>query len=183
KGMKHSIILLLLLAMMGPATAQTTDQPAAAAIQWMTWEEAVAASAKEPKPVFIDLYTSWCHWCHRMDETTFQHPVIANYMNQAFYAVKMDAEMKDTIVFRGKTFVNPNPERRRNTHQLAASLVDGKMSYPSFVVLDGDFNRLDIIPGYRKAKELEPMLKFFGDKAYATTPYAQYMKEFQGDVQ
>ena len=54
--------------------------------------------------VFIDLYTNWCGWCKRMDATTFSNQEIANYLNQNFYAVKLDAETKKSILFKGSVF-------------------------------------------------------------------------------
>ena len=151
-------------------------------IQWMSWNEAVAAMEKEPRAIFVDVYTDWCGWCKRMDATTFKNPVIADYMNKYFYAVKLDAEMKEPIVFQGHTFENPNPEGRRSTHTLAASLLDNKLSYPSFVMLDSKFQRLQIIPGYRAAKEFEPMLAFFGMGKNTQLPYEEFMKSFESKL-
>ena len=162
-----------------PPTAVTVGTEAGP-INWVDWNTAVAANSETPKLIFVDLYTDWCGWCKRMDATTFKNPVIAEYMNEHFYAVKMDAEMKDTILFRDHTFTNPvNPNARRNTHQLASSLLDGKLSYPSFVILDQNFNRLQILPGYRQAKEFEPILNFFGQKAYLDTPYDKFVANFE----
>ena len=62
-----------------------------------------------PKKVFIDLYTSWCGWCKRMDATTFKQRAIVEYMNQKYYAVKFDAETRDTINFNGHSFINSDP--------------------------------------------------------------------------
>ncbi len=71
-----------------------------------------------------------------MDASTFVDPVIVKMMNENFYAVKLDAEQKDTIWFQDNAFVNPNPEGRKSSHQMAQALLKGKMSYPSFVFLN-----------------------------------------------
>ena len=147
-------------------------------VKWMSWNEAVAANSKEPKMIFVDTYTDWCGWCKKMDASTFSHPVIADYMNEHYYAVKMDAEMKDTIVFNGYTFVNPNPQTRRSTHQLAASLLDNKLSYPSFVFLNPNFERMQILPGYKTAQQFEPIIRYFVEGATDGVKYEDYMKEF-----
>src|ERR1051326_1000883 len=83
-------------------------------IQWHTFQEAVALSKKEKRKIFIDVYTQWCGWCKVMEKNTFTNPVIVKYMNAHFYAVKLDAEMKDTVVFNNNTFVNPNPTTLRS---------------------------------------------------------------------
>ena len=63
-----------------------------AQIKWMTFEQMQEAQKKQPRKVIIDMYTDWCGWCKRMDKNTFEHPVIAAYMNENFYAIKFNAE-------------------------------------------------------------------------------------------
>jgi len=147
-------------------------------VNWMSWDEAVAANEKSPKMIFVDTYTDWCGWCKKMDASTFADPVIAKYMNENYYSIKMDAEMTDTINFNGYQFVNPNPERKRSTHQLAASLLDNKLSYPSFVVLTSAFERMQILPGYKSAKDFEPIIRYFVEGASKGVEFTEYMKGF-----
>ena len=60
-------------------------------INWMSWDDMISERKTDtvPKKVFIDLYTSWCGWCKRMDATTFKQKAIVEYMNQKYYAVKL----------------------------------------------------------------------------------------------
>lgn len=151
-------------------------------IKWVTFQEAVELSKTSKKKIFIDVYTDWCGWCKVMDKNTFANPVIAKYMNEHFYAVKLNAEMKDTVVFNGTTFVNPNPKQMRSTHQLAASLLNNKLSYPTTVYLDENFSLLTQVPGYLKPEQMEPILKYFGGNAYPNTKWEDYQKTFKGEV-
>ena len=32
----------------------------------------------------VDVYTDWCGWCKKMDKETFNHPVIAKYINENY---------------------------------------------------------------------------------------------------
>jgi len=148
-------------------------------VNWMSWNEAVEATKKEPKLILVDTYTNWCGWCKKMDQTTFRNPVIVEYLNEHYYAVKMNAEMKDTIDFNGYQFVNPNPKGRKSTHQLAASLLDNKLSYPSFVVLNGNIERMQILPGYKSAKQFEPIIRYFAEGVPNGITYDVYMKSFE----
>lgn len=153
-------------------------------IKWMSFEDAVERCAKEPKMIFIDVYTDWCGWCKRMDQTTFTNPVIAKYMNDHFYAVKFDAECQETINFQGHEFVGSmRPDGRRGTHQLAQALLKGKMSYPSYVIMDEQTRALQVIGGYQEAKQFEPMIHYFGDKVYQTMSGEDFLKEFKSELE
>ena len=144
-----------------------------AKIEWLSWNEAIELQKENPKKIFIDVYTDWCGWCKKMDGSTFVDPAIVNAMNLNFYAVKLDAEMKDTIQFNNHLFVNMNPNAKRSVHTLASSLLDNQMSYPSFVILDENFNRQYIIKGFQQVPDLLGTLLFFGTNQYVR--YGQYL--------
>ena len=57
-----------------------------------TFDEALAASKKQNKPVFIDAYTDWCGWCKKMDKSTFADANVINELNSKFIVVKMNME-------------------------------------------------------------------------------------------
>ena len=102
-GDMKKIILLLSIFSLGLLNTVIAQE---GAVKWYTFEEAVALNKKEPRKIFIDVYTDWCGWCKKMDETTFSKPEIAKILNKDYYAVKFDAESLDTINFAGTRFVN-----------------------------------------------------------------------------
>ena len=178
--MKKTLIIALFALMGLSAMAQEKQQ----SIKWMSLEEAIARCAKQPKMVFIDVYTDWCGWCKRMDQTTFVNPVIAKYMNDHFYAVKFDAERQDTVTFQGKQFVGVlRPDGRRGSHELAKALLKGKMSYPSYVIMNENQQPLQVIGGYMDAHQFEPMIHFFGDGAYKTMNGDDFLKDFKSELE
>ena len=65
----------------------------------MSIEKAYELSLTEenPKKIFIDVYTDWCGWCKRMDNTTFKDSVMVKFLNDNFYCVKLNAEQKEDI--------------------------------------------------------------------------------------
>lgn len=150
-------------------------------INWISWEEMVQLQQQERKKVFVDVYTDWCGWCKKMDASTFIDPSVVNTMNQYYYAVKLDAEMKDTIKYNEMMFVNLNPEDKRGVHTLAVSLLNSKMSYPSFVILDENFNRNIIISGYQQVPEMLGNLLFFGTNQHVRLN--EYEKQQQKALQ
>ena len=166
-------LLIVLLASFGLVRAQATKTEATA-IQWMSFEEAVKKSEteKEKKKIFIDVYTDWCGWCKVMDKNTFVDPQIVKLINEKFYAVKFDAETKDSVLFKDKYF-QFKPEYKSN--ELAALLMNGKMSYPTSVYLDGESNLIGPVPGYLTAEQFLPVLKYFAEDFYKTTSWEDYM--------
>ncbi len=134
-------------------------------VKWYTFEEAVELNKKEPRNILIDVYTDWCGWCKVMDEQTFSQPHIAKILNEQYYAVKFDAETKDTINFQGKAFVN-TMQGKRPPHELAAALLQGKLSYPNIVFLNKQNNVLGALPGFKKPAEMEAILDYITKELY-----------------
>lgn len=147
-----------------------------AQIQWMSWDEAVAANKTQPKKLLVDVYTEWCGWCKKMDATVFKDPIIEAYIKENFYAVKFDAEQKETIKYDGHTFnFNPNASRR-GVHDLAIALLDSRMSYPSIVYLDERRDRISISPGFKPADKFINELNFIQGGHYKTKTYQEYLE-------
>lgn len=165
------------------AFAQKQADNKAASIKWYSFEEALQLNKQFPKKkLFVDVYTDWCGWCKKMDATTFSNPVIIAYMNANFYAVKLNAERKDSLIIDDKLFVNPNPTANRSTHQIAEMLLNNRMSYPSYVFMDEMGRPITIVPGYMDATAFEPILHYFGDNEYFKKAWEAYQKEFVGKV-
>jgi thioredoxin-related protein len=148
-------------------------------IHWITFEEAVKLSQKEPRKIIVDVYTDWCGWCKKMDATTFSDPIIVKYVNEKYYAVKLNAETRDTLRFNGNTFAFV-PEYKAN--EFAVSLLNGQMSYPTTVYLNEKFEVLSPVPGYLKPPMLEKILKFYGENTHTTMKWEDFIKTFVGEA-
>jgi thioredoxin-related protein len=147
-------------------------------ISWLTFEEAVRSSAQEERKIFIDVYTDWCGWCKRMDATTFSDPAVADVLQNKFYPVKFNAEQREPITFNNHTFKFV-PRGTKGYHELAATLLNGKLSYPSVVFLNDKFEIIQVLPGYRKADEFLKIITFIGEDHYLTTSWEDYSKTYQ----
>ena len=147
-------------------------------VDWLSWDEAtaLAESDKNPKKMFVDVYTDWCGWCKKMDKDTFQNAEVAAYMAGKYYMVKLDGEGKEDIEFKGKTYKYV-PSGRKGYHELAAALLQGRLSYPTTIFLDEEMNMLSPVPGYQKPKPFLNIAKYFGDNIYKDKDWKTYAAE------
>ncbi|HBC47744.1 MAG TPA: thioredoxin domain-containing protein [candidate division Zixibacteria bacterium] len=73
-------------------------QHAANPVDWYPWgTEAFEKAHKEDKPVFLSIGYSTCHWCHVMENESFQDQAIGDLINDAFVAIKVDREERPDI--------------------------------------------------------------------------------------
>jgi uncharacterized protein YyaL (SSP411 family) len=67
-------------------------------VDWYPWgEEAFEAAARTDKPIFLSIGYSTCHWCHVMEEESFDDPTVAAALNASFIAIKVDREQRPDL--------------------------------------------------------------------------------------
>jgi thioredoxin-related protein len=177
--MKRVLLLLVSFAAFSfAATAEDKNKKAEAnkEINWMTLDEVQVAMKKEPRKVLIDFYTSWCGWCKVMDKKTYTNPELVKYVNEKFYAVKFDAEQKESVMFLGKTY-EFSAEKRANG--FAVHLLGGNLSYPTTVFMTEQFQNPSMVPGYQDVPKMETILNFLGENKYQTVKWEDHMKDYK----
>lgn len=142
-------------------------------IKWLTIQEAYALTQKTPKKFVVDVYTDWCGWCKVMDRETFTKPAIVDYVNENFYAVKLDAEQTEDITLGKQTFKYVSGGSR-GVHELAAALMRNQMSYPTTVFLDEKFQLIQPIPGYLEPRTFHQVITYFGENYHQKEPFDKY---------
>ncbi|MEO8591107.1 MAG: thioredoxin fold domain-containing protein [Flavobacteriales bacterium] len=167
--------------------AQTPAKAPEKGIKWVTIEEAQTLAKKAPKPILVDVHTSWCGPCKMLEAKTFSDPRLADYVNKHFYPVNFNAEGGDPVTFKGQVLTNPdfNPANvagRNGTHQLTMAIanVQGRIAYPTVVYMDSDLNVLAPVQGYLTPVQMEPILAYFGEGHYKTQDYQTFMSGFKG---
>ncbi len=140
-------------------------------INWLTLEQAYAKTKIAPKKVIIDVYTGWCGWCKVMDKNTFTNASVIKYINENYYAVKLDAESTKDIRIENKVY---KFDETNKTNQAAIELLQGKMSYPSIVYLDEKFNMIQPLPGYMDAKAFHQVITYIGDNNHKKEDFEKY---------
>ena len=67
-------------------------------VDWYPWgPEALAASKREDKPIFVSIGYSTCYWCHVAEREIYSDPQIAGLMNEWFINIKVDREERPDI--------------------------------------------------------------------------------------
>ncbi len=62
-------------------------------VNWYAWGDAAFAAARRlGLPILLSVGYSTCHWCHVMEEESFEDEEIARYLNEHYIAIKVDRE-------------------------------------------------------------------------------------------
>jgi len=67
-------------------------------VNWFPWgDEAFELARRLNRPVLVSIGYATCHWCHVMEEESFEDEEIAGYLNREFIAVKIDREERPDL--------------------------------------------------------------------------------------
>ncbi len=103
--MKKIVIFLIMVVVMAQAkTYRYTNelineespyllQHAHNPVNWMPWgKKAFEMAKKEHKLIFLSIGYSTCHWCHVMEEESFEDEEVAKILNENYISIKVDRE-------------------------------------------------------------------------------------------
>ncbi len=67
-------------------------------VQWHPWSgEVLQKALEEDKPILLSIGYSACHWCHVMEQESFENEAIAELMNELFINIKVDREERPDL--------------------------------------------------------------------------------------
>ncbi|WP_435353337.1 thioredoxin family protein [Emticicia sp. SJ17W-69] len=171
----YSFLVLMLISTsifaQNVATNNQVNKPKKHEVEWLTLQEAYLRTQKEPRKTIIDVYTAWCGWCKVMDKQTYTNPELIDYLNKNFYMVKLDAESKQDIIIGNSKYVF---DEKSGANQAAVALLQGKMSYPTTVFLDTQYNMIQPLPGYLDAKAFHQIVTYLGGDYNKKEPFEKY---------
>ena len=152
------LLALLFLCSLGSSYGQVADA--------LTFQQADSLQKMEQKPVLVFIHTSWCKYCEAMEHATFQNQEVKKLLKKNFYFVELNAEEKQDIRVQGRTFRYRPTGAGTGQHELAQELgmIDGKISYPTLVFLNTEYEIIYQRPGFLTAKQLVEMLRALESK-------------------
>ncbi|XP_053157194.1 spermatogenesis-associated protein 20 isoform X1 [Hemicordylus capensis] len=75
-------------------------------VDWYPWgQEAFDKAKREDKLIFLSVGYSTCHWCHVMEQESFQNEEIGQILNDNFVCIKVDREERPDVDKVYMTFV------------------------------------------------------------------------------
>lgn len=74
-----------------------------------SWKAVLEEAGRAGKPVMVDMYTTWCPPCKKMDKEVFPRPEIGGKYNQSFICYKVDAEKGEGPAIKKKYEVTAYP--------------------------------------------------------------------------
>jgi len=67
-------------------------------VNWYPWgDKALEKAQKEGKLIIVSIGYSSCHWCHVMEQESFEDSAVAFLMNEHFICIKVDREERPDI--------------------------------------------------------------------------------------
>ena len=150
-----------------PGAAGASSEKPAAEIKWHSFDEGMRLAAETKKAVLVDVYTSWCGWCQRMEKTTYRDPKVVQELNEHFVLVKLNAESARVLTYKDE----------KSTEQRLSHEVFGVTGFPTTVFLRADGEIITPVSGYLPADRFYVVLTFIGTGAYESTKWADYLKK------
>ena len=135
--MKLSVIagLVLLTSWLAVGTLPAEPVQSGDQINWHTYDEGTTQARQSGKSMVLYFYADWCSYCVRMQEETFSHASVVDFMNDKVVAVKVDVD---------------------EDKQLARSF--GVRGLPATVLVNRSGEKVGPLPGFIPAKSFLAML-------------------------
>jgi thioredoxin-related protein len=149
-------------------------------IKWTSLDLASEKLQNHNRKFLIYFYYDGCKWCRFMEETTLASDNISKFINQKFYAFRVNALSSDKIVIADKSYTSVRIGKY-DFNELAADLLSGNMAFPPIVFLDEQFKKLGSYDSYMDEHNFEMILSFYAGNHHKNTIWKRYANNYCRD--
>ncbi len=161
--MKRMMILVAALLLGSSLSMHAGDKPE---LPWQSMEKGMAKAKQSHKKVMVDVYTTWCKWCKKLDEDVYSNDKVADYLSHHYVVVKLNAESPNELTFQVK---------KTTERDLAGAF--GVSGYPTILFFDSEGKPINSLGGYVSADKFLPIIKFIGEDYYKTMSWDDFQKK------
>lgn len=141
-------------------------------VEWTTLDRAIDAARRFDKKILVHVHADWCGYCRVMEASVYGDTSVANYVNEHFAPVQLDATSEEEIWFNGYKFVYLED---KSCHQLAYQLLRGKTKFPATLILNKDAEVLTPVHGFMNEKHLLRLLRYFAEDKHKEMSWKDYV--------
>lgn len=139
------------------------DKNAKKELSWLSFDSAKTVAGKENKKILVDVYTDWCGWCKKMDRDTYSDTRVMKYLNDSFVVAKLNPELDETVVYKGKEISNGEFAQSMGIH-----------GYPTLLFFDSSGEVITGLSSYLKADDFLHVAHYVGDDIYKNMKWEEY---------
>lgn len=146
------------------------------AINWISLSEAISLNNQKPKGIFLTFYTKSNAASSVMLANAFSHNMVAQFMNNNFYCVRIDAQTTDTLTWDKPYY---NSKQAGNFHDLAKKMMRDNMQFPSLFFIDENDKLILAEQSYLSPEALYVLSNYVVSQAYKSKDFTEYVKTFK----
>ncbi len=151
----RALTVMALLAAIIAVAGCGRDEEKKSKVAWMSYNEGAEKAKAEGKPMLVDFYASWCHWCTVMDRETFSDDKTAAMIMENYIPVRVDVESSEKIKTKNRSFAP----------QAFASML-GVQGLPTAAFLDKKGELITLVPGFVQPGMFMSILRYVKDECY-----------------
>jgi thiol:disulfide interchange protein len=109
KRLRYVFNRTLLFILLAASFAVQAEEPTGIRFFKGSWKAVLNEAQKQNKPVFIDIYTTWCGPCKQMARQAFPDAKVGEKFNANFISYQLDAERGEGVQIARKYTVTAYP--------------------------------------------------------------------------
>ncbi|MFO7997365.1 MAG: thioredoxin family protein [Bacteroidales bacterium] len=127
-----------------------------AEIKWNSYETGMNKISEENLKGFLHFYTDWCTYCKKMNQETFSDDSVADYLNQNFVPIRINAEKQREVA---KKY--------------------GVSRFPNNWFISEDSSDIGSQPGFIPPDALLKMLQYINTDSFEDMSFQEFMETSQ----